>query len=226
MPFFGRKRTVSIDGFCQEYYDSEVFALSNHKHWWDDVYQSLPRFGASMPCTDAAKFEREIKAIRLEIFSVAWLDEFERGQSVMPQSQFTKKYLIERGLGWAWNAMGAYNETLAEAGTVDENGRKLSPAELPNQGRSADDLLRRWAGKGFDVECVERVGRRLATHIIRDGTALQMLTRELLERSGAGHRLDAEEIGCVSAFLFGFYKDARGSVGRISLRESINFRWL
>lgn len=229
MPLWRRKRTVSIDTYCQEYYDTEVFLVQPPtaipgcvKDWRADAQESLTIACPQIRDIERRLFQRELSAARLELFAIAWLDEFERGQPVLPHSEFTQRYLHQIGRGDVWASMGQYNEAIARAGILKEDG--VDEKRASSMDRMRSDLLSQWVRKGFDRECVLRVANRLMTRIEPGSKALDLLATRFLDCTGRSQD-QATALLPVSGLMFGFYKEARDTLSGVNLREGLSFKW-
>lgn len=179
---------------------------------------ACPRIGE----VDTHLLQRELSAARLELFAIAWLDEFERGQSILPHSSFTRRYIKQIGRTDVWASMSAYNEVIARAGTLVDG--VVDSNLVSRLDRMKSDMLSQWVRKGFDEESVLRVANRLLTRIEPQNSALNLMANHFIDCTGHG-QYQATVLSPVSGLMFGFYKEARNALSEINLREGLSLKW-
>lgn len=231
MPFLWPKRSISIDRFCGQFYDTHVFESASARSkdvalWWQDFRDSLAEADSWLKTSDLSPFQKEATALRLEVFAIAWLDEFERGRSVIPQSVFTKRYLEAGGLTSIWDAMGEYNDAVGSSGILSADGQTVDPARARKLQESKDELIALRVGEnGFDAECVTRVANRLLARIQPGTPTAPVLAAIFIGRLGGDPNSKTATKDKVSTRIQQMYEQDREQLKHISLHESASFRW-
>ena len=123
MGLFSRKPKVSIEEICQQFYDYEIFQNSA---FYDTAFDFVTQGDTSL-VIDRNLFERELTALRIELFGLALChhnrhlarkDEYSRDsdkqsalvKEICDEILFTKKYLELSEKLNIWEAMALYNE--------------------------------------------------------------------------------------------------------------------
>ena len=117
MGFVSRRPKISIEEFCQQFYDSQIFhAIIAGEDVWAGflgiAFQSVVEVDQSLAIVDRTVFRREMTALRIELFGLAWGDRFKQERFTVPQSIFTRHYLEEHEKFDLWDIMGEYNQAL------------------------------------------------------------------------------------------------------------------
>jgi len=125
MGLFSRKSKTSIDELCQQFYDYYIFG---NTEFYDNTFKFITQ-GEATQSVDMSLYQRELSALRIEIFGLAlWnynyelssSDNYKNKQSLLIEEvfneiQFTKRYLeVNKNLD-IWEAMAFYNEEIAQA---------------------------------------------------------------------------------------------------------------
>lgn len=239
MGLFGRKTEVSIDGFCRQFYDSQVFypvitGEDISRVWWDTIFNSLVEADESLSLIDKALFIREMTALRLELFALAWAHRFKHEKFTMPQSVFTRQYLEENGKLELWDIMGEYNQAIAQSATLTETreeiGGRTGRARITYINELRSQSWERWCAdvhvdpsapteeqKRF-LGCVARVANRIGADVKRNDCILaKRLSARLADRLKCDPNLGAEALFRLSAVAFGLYEGAREAIKDVSL---------
>lgn len=231
------KRKLTTQNVYREYFESQIFSPAvndeaSPAYFFADASIWLEATDASFKGVDFDIFLKEMIAVNIELFGLAWLNhnydlnkELSMPESFFPKEiAFTKQYLQDTGRGDIWERMRFYNDaiakTLAEE-TVGENwGRlrdiskavrdedyeELKEKWLVEQGR---DLTRLFSRCTTDSECIERlVIRFLAVpcDMSRITVLSQKLSLTLTERLGR----DLKQAGLLALqrVIVGLYENA------------------
>lgn len=242
MPFSFRKRNTTIEKFCAEFYDAHLLGSLAREdtvawHYLESCRCQLHTVATGLSTTESSTFQDEATALWLEVFAFAWLDQFQRGKPVIPQSQFTQRYLEARSLGHLWSAMAAYNNAVSRVEIPDNKRTSIDPARLSGERARREELIAKWVQKnGYDADSVIRVANRLRAEMKRDSAAVAALASTFLDRispaQAAGSAatqallttgLDARS--CLFSAILRMYRDDLGKLRDISLPEAMSVRW-
>jgi len=154
MSLFFQKSKVSLDKFCQEFYDNTIL---NQVAENVDINSVLPEYVKKKIADaddvfaniDLQKFTDEIVILRFELFALSWLHKF-GDRLAVAQSIFTKEYLHDKKRDDIWDAMEHYNQAIAHSFTA-----------TPFIIRMRMDLYDDYCKKGYDSKCVARVLNRM-----------------------------------------------------------------
>jgi hypothetical protein len=119
MGLLSHKAKVTIEDFCRGFYDTQIFhppivaGEDVGEAWWGMVYNSIVEADESFGGIEKALFIRQMTALRLELFALAWGHKFKQERFTVPQSIFTRQYLIEKGKLELWDIMREYNHAVA-----------------------------------------------------------------------------------------------------------------
>ena len=102
------KRRVEIVDFCQEFYNSEVFRpdVGAGALVWDTLLKAIVDADGSYGSIEQADFVRELNAMRVEIFGLAWVHQLGKKELIVPELVFTQRYLRSMNRNDIWEAMG------------------------------------------------------------------------------------------------------------------------
>jgi hypothetical protein len=241
MGLFAHKTEVTIDGFCRQFYDSVVFhavvaGLDFNELWWKTVFSSVVEADKSFAVIDKPLFLREMTALRLELFALAWGHKFKHEKFTVPQSVFTRQYLDEHGKREVWDIMLAYNHVIAQSVTATATGEQME-GRIGRARRTGINLARTdMYSKQFTVICggiepsaiteeqnrwldaIARVANRIGADIRRsDCVATNLLAARLADRLNCDANLSSEALFRLSAVIFGLYEGATEALKDISL---------
>ncbi len=187
MRLFRKITKVSIGDYCKDIYDNMLRADASTTDMGKDipsvVYDSIVEADTSFQAINRSLFCTEIQTIQLELFALAWMDNFKQDNYTIPQSIFTYYYLKEKGKLNIWDAMERYNLAIAKTATMTANEQPMTGettigrATITMINNVRSELFKRWAqsnlkdsGKPTKDErnlltCVARVGNRLGVDI-------------------------------------------------------------
>lgn len=159
---------VTVDKFCREFYDKNILhpivSDTNFGALFSDmvreaVIQADPYFTA----VDPESFESEMKVLRFEVFGLAWLHELGREKSgdqfVIGQSDFTRRYLEEKGRLDIWENMEPYNQAIARSSTLGHQ----EGVSLAQMNRERFLKCSCWYMQRIEPKCAIRAANRLFT---------------------------------------------------------------
>ena len=129
MGFFSSKPKADMELFCSAYYDFHIFhaivdAEDRSQKILDIAYQQLTDSEPSFSKVDHLLFEREMAAMHLELFALAFSNRFPK--IAVQHSIFTLQYLQNKGRSDIWEAMREYNKVIAQTATMDASGQQMS----------------------------------------------------------------------------------------------------
>jgi len=212
---FSKKRKMSTEDFCQEFYDSYIFetvidGMDMGSVWWEGVHQSVTSEDPSFGEIDQATFRREMMSLHLELFSLAWAHYFKREKYTLRQMVFTKRYLEQNSRQEFWESLLPYNVAIGECSTDIATGERARRAIAVGTNSMKINLFSKWVDIGVDPECAARVANRIGSEISwSKGVSCRKLADALLER------LDCEvNLGgrlALRAVISGLYNGAKES---------------
>ncbi len=235
MGLLSRKPKVAIEEYCRQFYDFSVFhpIIANrdlNKAWWITVFDSMVEADQSFVTIDQDVFIREMTAIRLELFGVAWGYRFKQDKFTIRQSIFTRHYLEENQKLEIWDIAGEYNQAVAQSATMTESGEQMDAWRVAKANKARADMFDRWAdaniGDPSPTEeekiigtCVARVANRIGADIRRNDCILaKLLAARLADRLGCSTNLNAGALFKLGAVIFGLYKGADEAMKNVSLQ--------
>jgi hypothetical protein len=122
MSFFSRKQKVGLEDFCRDFYENHILNPLGGKLDANGVYSDVVKDSITEVCpefgkVDLQKLKAELTILRFELFALAWTHKFISGKEVVAQSDFTKRYLHEKGRDDIWAGMEPYNN-MVDSGTL------------------------------------------------------------------------------------------------------------
>ena len=240
MGLFNKKRKVGIEEFCYQFYDNNIFkpviaGQDFNKVWWDNVCDSIVEFDKSFQLIDKSVFSREITALRLELFGLAWVSKFTREKFTIPQSIFTRKYLERNGKLDIWDIMGEYGKIIAQSAFLDSKGKQVEGrtgrARFAFVNTFRMGIFNKWVETNISnpptatteeekilINCVARVINRMVVDISRsDCVLVKLLAARLADRLGCNVSLNSKALFMFAAVVFGLYKGAQEAIKDIKL---------
>ena len=232
MGLLSRKPKVTIDEYCRQFYDSYIFHPMGSPLTLKLVFTSMVEDDQSFATIDQEVFIREITAIRLELFGVAWEHRFKQDKFTIPQSIFTRHYLDESQKLKIWDIMGEYNQAIAQSATMTESGEQMDAWRVAKVNKARFDMCYRWADANIGdssatteeedtlASCVARVGNRKGADIRRYNCILvRLLVAKLADRLGCSISLNTEALFRLAVVIFGLYKGADEAINNVSLQH-------
>lgn len=233
MGFFRRKPVLSIEEFCWQFFDSQVFqsiigGTDIGSVFWKTAYDSIKEVDNSFAAIDPATFAWEMTALRVELFGLAWMHHFQLEEWILPEIVATKRYLEENGKLDTWDTMLHYNQAIARSQTEPRkktpSRRRLPPlaagdavleAHINFMNDLRTEMFGKWVEVGLDPDCAARVANRTSTdETWNDHPGIEMLATTLMERLGC--QLNSEGCFRLKAVIFGLYDGARKAVRSVN----------
>lgn len=247
MGLFNKKQKVGVEEFCRQFYDSVIFhpiiaGQDFNEVWYDNVFHSIVEADKSFAVIDKSVFLREMMALRLELFGLAWLYKFPDNRFTIPQSIFTRQYLESNGKLELWDSMVEYNKVIAQSAFPTSTGIQMR-SRLGKQMQEGVErgkttfvntfrwgVFEKWADAnigdpsapteeekilGSCVICV--VSRMLADIRKNDCMLVKLLVVRLAERVGYDASLNSEAFLRLGAVIFGLYEGAEKAIKDIKL---------
>jgi len=220
MPLLSRKTKTDAAEFAKSFYDRHVFGPGAGGDDFSETFADVARRRIAVDAPSFAEvglseLTEELRALRLEMIGTAWTHK-SKVQAALAVSECTKAYLSAIGRSDLWEAMGEYNQAVAESvmsGRVLERGTDRAFSTLINAGRM--DFWKKWH-EGRDGEAVARVANRfeskasLKSGALEGSVALQVTRRLGIEGS------DPVWFG-LGGIAHGFYQGASEALDGVQL---------
>lgn len=224
MGFLTRKPKVALEDFCRQFYDSQIFhpviaGTDVGSVFWETVSTSLTEADSSFATMDIGAFQREMKALRVELFGLAWDHLLKRDKYTLPHTVFTKSYLEEKKEAGTWDAMGAYNQVIARSSIEIAAGERSRRGWITFMNKLRSDLFVKWHKAGVDPQCAAHVANRLGTDVSwHKGITLELLTDTALERLDC--QLNQEARFRLQAVIYGLYEGAKEAINSVNVQTT------
>ena len=247
MGVFGKKQKVCVEEFCRQFYDDVVLhpvigEQGSNEDWCARILHSIVEADRSFAAVDRSVFRREMTALHIELFGLAWLYRFKHNRFTIPQSIFTRQYLQTNGKLEIWDSMAEYNKVVSESTfptpTSIEMHTKLGKQMQQGIERSKTTFVRtfRWevfkkwadanvADPSAPTEeelklgsCVFQVMGRLLADIRKNDCMLaKALVMKLVERVGYDASLNAEALLRLAGIILALYEGAERTLEDIKV---------
>jgi hypothetical protein len=207
---------MSIEELCQQFYDSEIFhpTISGRDVWSSfltTVLDSVAEPDRSFSAIDAAAFEQEMTALRIELFGLAWMHHWREERLLLPEITFTKRYLELNRKPEIWHAMLDYNRAIARSQDAIPQGPHrftVQEAYITFRNRLRSEFLAKSMKARVDPEYAARAANRISTDATwSDSPGIEMLAATLMQR--LGYQPNSEGCFRLEAAISGLYKSAR-----------------
>jgi len=236
MGLLNRKPKTSIEEFCQQFYDSVVFhpiiaGEDFNKVWWGTVFDTVAEADKSFAVIDKTLFVREMTALRLELFGLAWGRKFKKEEFTIPQSAFTRHYLEESKRLEIWDIMEEYNQAIAQSVTMTEDGKQMDEMRVAKANLARVKFFDKWAKANISdtsasteeekglANCVASVANRIGADIKRNDCILvKRLTSRVADRLGCDINLKYEALYWLGTAIFGLYEGAKEAIKSVNLQ--------
>lgn len=221
MGLFSIRREVSTQEFCRDYYDQNIFTADlGGSDLWEvfcrSGYKMIAETDPQFKTVDFYAFASELRALRLEVFSTAWLHSF-KDKFAPYQSEFTKQYLRDRGVSEVWEQMEDYNQAVARstAGGLDPNSRS-GRTQLAVIDKARADIFDHWLSMGYDPKTVARAANRInSLPAVKSLRLYNYLSFALTDRLNCDVNEEAR-IGLIY-IIRGFYEGAKKSLKDVKI---------
>jgi len=174
-----KKPKMDMEAFCRAYYDFQMFhkiekGEDNSQKKLDAASRLLTDSDPHFIKVDRALFEREMTAMHLELFALAFFQHISNFEYSVQQSIFTLHYLQDKGRSDIWESMGKYNGFIAIASLADADSSmsaKLEEAKI--------EIVQEWKESHFSdpnnlttkekkiISCVDRVCNHVEVDILQ-----------------------------------------------------------
>lgn len=227
MGIFCKKKRVSIEDFCRDFYDQNILnsiirGIDAGKVYFEAVIKNAAEVDRKFSKITTEKLASAMIPLHFELFALAWMHKFV-GKFAIAQSLFTKQYLHEKGRDDIWNGMEYYNKCVD--GTTLNWLTSLGKINLSFWYHTREDLTAKnneEAKKtGVEDEVVVRVNNRLCSgnawkqKIILGGLALV-----LCESLGLNPKeLNAEVSFRLVTAIRGLYEGVCQALEKIKIRD-------
>ena len=230
MGLFSRKPKVSIEDFCQDFYDRHIFhcpsnlVLPSGKGLWEvyleTTYKGLVQADQSFSTVDPMLFHHEATALRTELFGLACQHHLKKDEYALQQAIFTWSYLEQKGKINIWETMLHYNEgiaistlDIAKSKGEEAYGARATYLSASRGGRAM------WMEAGVDAECATRVANRWdSEEALRQGITFKRLASRLAVRLECDPNLNSQALILLGGFVYGLYNGAKEAIKSVKLQ--------
>jgi hypothetical protein len=238
MGFFGGKAKVRVEDFCRSFYDSQVFhaeigGIDVVQTFLDIVKKQLEDADPSFAAIDKSLFRRELTALRLELFGLAWLHKFKEEQFTIPQSIFTRRYLEENQKVPIWEIMGEYNLAIADSVTLTATGQRMEDRNVMAVNATKSQMFENWCeanlgGRKPDdltesdhaiLNCVARVINQYGADLRqRNGIGAKRVSARLADRLGCSPDMNDDALLKMMFTVRMLYDGAKEAIKSVDLQ--------
>lgn len=228
MSFFNKKQEVGLEDFCRDFYDTQILNSVIEKVdvgnvFSDVVKKNIIEVYPGFSKINSEKLSEEIKVLRFELFALAWTHKFVSGKIVVAQSDFTKRYLHEKGRDDIWTGMEPYNNMI-DSVTLHWL-TSLGKMNLSFNYNMREDLSKKniEAAKELEIsdESIVRVNHRLwSENAWKQKLMLGPLVFTFCERIGVNaHDLNQEAQFRLAATIKALYDGAEQSWDKVKIKD-------
>lgn len=197
MGIFSSKPKVDMESFCKDYYDSQMFhAIVNGEDASQKIlnaaFQLQTDSDPSFSKVDRALFDREMTAMHLELFGLAFLKRFSDFDKAVQQSIFTLRYLQDKDRSDIWEAMGEYSKVIAQTATMNANGQQMTGhtgierMTITRVNQSRFELSKKWLNSRFsDLKNLTASEKEIAGCA---GRVVNHIEADILRKNQIGNR--------------------------------------
>ncbi len=236
MGLLSRKPKVTIEEYCQQFYDSQIFcAIIGGEDVWsgflETVFKSVAEVDQSFAIIDLAVFKREMTALRLELFGLAWVYKFPHERFAIPQSTFTRQYLERNGKLEIWDIMGEYNKAFAQSAFLKKTGEEMEGrarrARITFVNQFRWGIFEKWAEANIGdpsapteeenmlANCVARVVSRM---LVDKRNLVMLLTARLADRLSCDPNLSAVALLRLGGVILALYEGTMEAIKSVNLQ--------
>jgi hypothetical protein len=224
-----------------DYYDSQIFNKNVDYEFtaWAELLEVDPTLSTKK--IDSSIFFRELEALNIELFGLAWFDyNFELQEegkqdssncdvALLTEIMFAKSYLEQTKGNDIWSAAGFFNEHILQATMAQHISRNWAiPRDIPSyyergvnwfpeeSQKLLLDRAREHCDKLLsDKECASRLANRLlSNHIWRDGIMIpQKLSSAFAQRLNFSPNIEA--LLLLQRLIVGIYNNARNYIDAV-----------
>ncbi len=229
----------STEQLCRDYYDSQ--SVNTNGDFELILYAEILKVDFSAKTIDTEIFIRELTALNIELFGLAWFvhnyglclskeqRQDEADSALCTEITFTKSYL-QTGNGDIWSAAGFYNDTILQAAIAQKVSMDWSiprdiplyyrdeekrPFETESEKRIFESLREHYDKLLTDKECASRLGNRfVSVEAWRDGIMIpQKLSSALAQRLTFSPNIEA--LLLLQRLTVGLYNNAKDYINAI-----------
>jgi len=232
MGILGRKPKMSIEEFCQDFYDRFFYTglfgedlrvtpkISNIDAGsliLDTALEYIAKGDDRFAKVDRRSFRQEMTALRVELFGLALMHYFKakkKFEYCLRECSFTKKYLQSIGQNEILDIMVFYNKAVARSVVeiaYGKRGRRARAAAFSSLRMDLYGKLR--TETDFDKECIAFVLNRLKTEAAwRRRTTLKLLATQFAKRLECPLDLNEQAFLNLGTVMVGMYNGAMDAI--------------
>lgn len=218
MGLLSRKPKVSVEEFCQWYFDTTIFNEDAQTELFDHVFNFVVEVDQSFAAIDKTLFKHEMTALYMELFGLAWDRHYEKLEYILPAIVCTKNYLEQKGQLEIWNTMLAYNHAIAQSG-ADSISREQTAEELTaglNYIRAT--IAKKYEEEGFDAECAARAANRQGIETAwKNDITFNRLTARLVDRLECDINLNDDALRRLQLSILGILEGATQAMKKVRI---------
>ncbi len=220
MGFFKTKKDAVE--FSQIFYERSLFeekvaGVELVSVYAETVYRTICKEDPSFAPVQLPKLIDEMLGLQLEMIGTAWTHHSNEPAAIA-NSDFTKKYLTDKGRSDLWPIMGEYNQRVAASSIYGaDRSTRMGRARIVSFNKLRMDTYEAWHELGgYDGEAIARVANRLGSETAwKKGVTLRMVgIRAMLRLDIEGTDLIGERLAMVA---FGFYQGAKEALDGVKL---------
>jgi hypothetical protein len=111
------KKNIDVESKNKDFYDNSVLeprigGVNVANVYSEQIKESVSQVDSHFTHVPVEKLSKEIIILRFELFALAWSHKYVSGKKVVTQSDFTKRYLHEKGRNDIWSGMEPYNNMI------------------------------------------------------------------------------------------------------------------
>lgn len=222
MGLFSRKSKANAIDFSREFYDQYVFGsvrgVDLEATYAEVVRKNICESDSSFAAVSLEDLTEELRAVHLEMIGTAWLHRSKWGSRVeiaVAVSKFTKQYLADLDRSDLWDAMGAYNQVVAQSATKGE-GEHLQAFTSKQRCDLFDDLIAGESDREWVADAIARVANRIGSERSRKTGKMQGFVgiRVMIRLGIEGSDQIAKDLAAV---VHGFYQGATEALDNVKL---------
>ena len=217
------KKRNNTEDFCTEFYNQAIFAEIAGVDPWETYcevsYKQIVEADPAFEQVDFSAYVYELRALRLEVFCIAWWCCFyNKDKILLDQSEFTKCFLEERGDADIWESIGNYNHAIARAvtGNHKPNDEAARRAHLNMLNMMRTSLFDRYLELGYDSMIIALVANRFgSTKAWKSKRGHVYLSFELTKQ--LEYEIKEEARSAILFIIQGFYDGSLEDIKKIKI---------
>jgi len=232
MGILGRKPKMTLEEFCQDFYDlffytglfgedlrvtPKISNIDAGSLILDTAFEYIAKADDRFAKVDRSTFRREMTALRVELFGLAWMHNFKAKKNFeycLRECSFTKKYLQSIGRNEIWDIMVFYNKAAARSAFEICSGKRARRAQRASFSWLRMELYGDLRAKtDFDQDCIALVLNRFGTDIAwKRKITLKLLVAEFVSRLECPRELNDQAFLNLGIVMVGMYNGARDAI--------------